>query len=232
MKNERKSDLLLMVKPNEEISISYIAEETKNSVMPMFYSYYQFQGSFEYLQPDAFTVIIFERKSLNKKTYPRITIFTRLENGHSINSYPLTDKEPILTEGLKKIKKIIIPGFYRYFVYSYEFGYITSAAFDKITYDEETKTFHVEYHKATEYGQITLCGELDAEGHLIDDTLYAPSLRTSYTVDEHHLDFSIEKALPKIETDIKRKETQAKQKQYTDFEYQLYLKRKKKSSDK
>ena len=232
MKNERKSDLLLMVKPNEEISISYIVEETKNSVMPMFYSYYQFQGSFEYLQPDAFTVIIFERKSLNKKTYPRITIFTRLENGHSINSYPLTDKEPILTEGLKKIKKIIIPGFYRYFVYSYEFGYITSAAFDKITYDEETKTFHVEYHKATEYGQITLCGELDAEGHLIDDTLYAPSLRTSYTVDEHHLDFSIEKALPKIETDIKRKETQAKQKQYTDFEYQLYLKRKKKSSDK
>lgn len=228
MKNEKKSDLLLMVKPNEEISISYATEETKNSEMPMFYSYYKFQGSFEYLQPDAFTVIIFERESLNKKTYPRITIFTRLENGHSINSYPITDREPILTEGLKKIKKIIIPGFYRYFVYSYEFGYITSASFDKITYDEESETFHVEYYKATEYGKITLCGELDAEGHLIDDTLYAPSLRTSYIVDEHHLDFSVEKALPKIERDIKRKKAQTKQDQYTNFEYQMYLKRKKK----
>ena len=228
MKTERKSDLLLMVKPNKEISISYAIEETKNSETPMFYSYYKFQGSFEYLQPDAFTVIIFERESLNKKTYPRITIFTRLENGHTINSYPLADKDPIFTEELKKIKKIIIPGFYRYFIYSYEFGYITSASFDKITYNEDSKTFYVEYYKATEYDKITLCGELNTEGHLIDDTLYAPTLRTSYIVDEHHLDFSVEKILPKIERDIKRKKSQAKQNQYVNFEYQMYLKRKKK----
>ena len=119
------------------------------------------------------------------------------------------DTNTIITIITQRIKKIIIPGFYRYFVYSYEFGYITSASFDKITYDEESETFHVEYYKATEYGKITLCGELDAEGHLIDDTLYAPSLRTSYIVDEHHLDFSVEKALPKIERDIKRKKAQA-----------------------
>ena len=80
----------------------------------------------------------------------------------------------------------------------------------------------------TEYGEVKLTGTLDSEGHLIDDTLYMPEIRCSYLVDEHNLDNSIERLVPKTEKDITKHFHKLEQNAYADWEYACYLKRKKK----
>lgn len=156
---------------------------------------------------------------------PSIRIFTKLPVGHADNAYTAWSDEITFSDELNKIKKIIIKSFSRTFVYSYEFGSITSALYNRIYYNEEDKTFFVEYDVATAKGILNLVGTLDSEGHLIDDTLYAPLIKKAYLVDEHNLDLSIAKYIPSMEKEKVRIETQ---KNYNELEYQAYLARTKK----
>ena len=191
---------------------------------------YRFEGIFSYVMLDFYNVLIYEYDDPLNKTSPRITIFSRLDDGHVINHFPMLGEFPKVSEGLRKIKKLIIPYYGRYFLYSYEYGGVVSGFFNKMIFDEDSQTFYVEYYKATIYGDVTLFGSLDFEGHLIDDALFIPELGIELLVDEHNLDSSIDSYLPKIERSIKKKENNEKQREYNEFEYQLYLKRKRKNS--
>ena len=225
MQNNKFSDLKITVDQLDnpkykEITIGY--PDHNNTQI-----YYRFQGTFTYELLDSSNVLIIETEDMNHQTCPRLTIFSRIPEGHRINSFPIIAKVPKRSAGLRNIKKIIIPGYQKYFVYSYEFGIICSACYDQIQFDEETKTFDVSYHKSTEYGEIKLTGTLDSEGHLIDDTLYFPDIRCSYLVDEHNLDNSIEDKVPKIERDIAKNIRKQKANEYATWENECYLKRKK-----
>ena len=178
---------------------------------------------------DFFNFLICEYEDEKHKTGPRVTIFTRLEQGHRAVSFPVLNKYPVVTKGLKKIKKLIIPYFNKYIVYSYEFGIVTSASYDEMSYDEESESFHVSCHKLTSYGYVTLFGTLDSEGHLIDNTLFIPDLGLELLVDEHNLEASIDAYLPKIEKKIRKRKKQEIEKEYNEWEYQQYLKRKRKN---
>lgn len=225
MQNKIISDLKITINhlngtKYNEIAIGY--PERNNTQ-----NYYRFQGIFDYELLNFSNVLIIEKEEMNNHTYPRLTVFSRISEGHRIDSFPIIAEVPPRTSGLKSIKKLIIPGFQRYFVYSYEFGVICSACFDQILFNEESKTFDVTYRKMTEYGEVRLTGILDSEGHLIDDTLYIPEIRCSYLVDEHRLDDSVEALVPKIEKDIAKDIHKQRKKEYSDWEYEYYLKRKK-----
>ena len=225
MQNNNFSDLKISINhidnpKYKELTIGYPDKNPHN--------YYEFQGLFDYELLDSSHVLIKEIEDMHHRTYPRLTIFTRIPEGHRIDSFPIIAEIPKRSAGLKSIKKLIIPGFQRYFIYSYEFGIICSACYDVIVFDEETKTFEVTYRKMTEYGEVKLTGTLDSEGHLIDDTLYMPEIRCSYLVDEHNLDNSIERLVKKKEKDITKHFHKLEQNAYADWEYACYLKRKKK----
>lgn len=190
---------------------------------------YRFEGISDYKMLDFFNVLIFEYEDPYNKTSPQVTIFSRLDQGHRVVSFPVLNKWPTVTEELRKIKKLIIPYFNSYLVYSYEYGIVTSARYDSMTYDEETQTFQVSLKRLTSYGYVTLFGVLDSEGHLIDDTLFIPELDLELVVDEHNLEASIDTCLTKIEKKIEKRERQEKIHEYNEWEYQQYLKRKRKN---
>ena len=106
MEDKRLSDLLVNIKQldngRQRITISYKDEKGDN-----YSEQYQFEGYLKYFQPDANSVVIQEMKASKDRNYPMIIIFSRLENGHSLNCFCLTD-EPIINENLKDIKKMII----------------------------------------------------------------------------------------------------------------------------
>lgn len=228
MENNKLSDLQIKTEhingtKYNEITIDY--QDSENQEVK-----YRFAGKFDYKLLDFFTVLVEEYEDKNHKTSLRVTIFTRLDEGHIITSFPVLKEFSKVTEGLRKIKKLIIPYFNSYVVYSYEFGYITSAIYDKIFYDEETQTFHVEYLKYTSYGFVRLFGTLDSEGHLINDTLFIPELDLELLVDEHNLEASTNTYIFTIEKAFKRKNKNDEQKEFNEWEYQHYLNRKRKNS--
>lgn len=207
----------------DEITISYLDNSNNQNK-------YHFQGNFDYVILDSSNILIIENEDIKHRPRQRIVIFSGLNDGYRIEYYPILTEMPLITPALKNIKKIIIPGFQRYFIYSYEFGIICSASYDQIIFDEETNTFFVTYRKMTKYGEINLSGTLDSEGHLIDDTLYISKMKKAYRVDEHNLDNSINKLVAKIENDIAKNIRQAKVQKYNEWEYDCYLKRKRKKS--
>ena len=225
MKNNKLSDLIIKTEHingsnYNKLTIDYFDLENRNIK-------YEFRGVFDYKMLDFFNFLICEYEDEKHKTGPRVTIFTRLEQGHRAVSFPVLNKYPVVTKGLKKIKKLIIPYFNKYIVYSYEFGIVTSASYDEMSYDEESESFHVSCHKLTSYGYVTLFGTLDSEGHLIDNTLFIPDLGLELLVDEHNLDNSIEDKVPKIERDIAKNIRKQKVNEYATWENECYLKRKK-----
>ena len=226
MEDKRLSDLLVNIKQldngRQRITISYKDEKGDN-----YNEQYQCEGYLKYFQPDANSVVIQEIKASKDRNYPMIIIFSRLEKGHSLNYFCLTD-EPIINENLKDIKKMIIRQFGLEAVYSYQYGYLTSAWYDKIIYDEKTQTFQVEVIMETAKGIVRLVGELDTDGHLIDDTMYIPQLSMACLVDEDNLYESLESYKNKIERMLTKKENTKEKKAYVEYEYQLYLNRKRK----
>ncbi len=114
---------------------------------------------------------------------------------------------------------MIIPFNGRYFVYSLEFGIVVSAFYDKIIFIAEEGIFHVEYRCNTRLGTVNLFGELDSEGHLIGDTLYAAEINGAYNVDEHNLDNSIAMCIPKIEKDMLKRKKKKVDEEYAAFEH-------------
>ena len=228
--NQLKVDVNTLENNSKMVSISY-QNENGDTVTTKHYYDGRYNGNPIIIELDENAVMIYGAHAINEDGsaphlgLPSIRIFTKLPVGHSDNAYNAWGDEITITDELKEIKKIIIKSFSRSFVYSYEFGIITSALYNRIYYNEDNKTFFVEYDVATAKGILNLVGTLDSEGHLIDDTLYAPLLKKSYLVDEHNLDFSIAKYIPNME---KEKIKTEEQKTYNELDYQAYLARKKK----
>lgn len=187
--------------------------------------YYHFKGYFTYYVLNLDTIAIIEIENEKKSIRPRVTIFMRKKKGHNIDTIPLYGKMPKISPEMNAIGKLIIPSPLDR-VYSFELGGFVSASYSDITYDADMKVFLVKYIEPTTSRVVTLEGTLDTEGHLIDDTLYLPSLRTSYIVDEHNLESSAATLAPKIEKDFAKDAENKEQIARNEFEYQNYLARK------
>ena len=153
-----------------------------------------------------------------------VTLLYIKDKNYQIEEYPLRENEDVIySKALSKIKTIIIPGKYYYYLYSYDLGMIISSSYDYIKYDEEKDIFHVENYINTKYGEITLFGTLTRDGFLIDETLYAPEINKAYCVDS----FNLRKYYEQIKKDVeKRLKIKERQKLYKTCEEELTLKRK------
>lgn len=153
-----------------------------------------------------------------------VTFLYIRDNDYQIEEYPLRENEDVIYSiALSKIKTVIIPGKYYYYLYSYDLGMIISSSYDYIKYDEEKDIFHVENYINTKYGDITLFGTLTRDGFLIDETLYAPEINKAYCVDSFNLRKYYEQIKKDVEKRLKRKE---RLKLYKTCEEELTLKRK------
>lgn len=153
-----------------------------------------------------------------------VTFLYIKDKNYQIEEYPLRENEDVIYSiALSKIKTIIIPGKYYYYLYSYDLGMIISSSYDYIKYDEEKDIFHVENYINTKYGGITLFGTLTRDGFLIDETLYAPEINKAYCVDSFNLRKYYEQIKKDVEKRLKRKE---RLKLYKACEEELTLKRK------
>ena len=151
---------------------------------------YDFIGEYKMVMLDTYTLGIL---SNDEEKY--ITYITTTKEGPIISSFKVPDDMFFVT--LSRIKKAIVPYGFRNVVYSYEFGIITSASYESITYRDGY--FDVAYNINLDDTLVKLEGTLDMEGHLIDEALYAKELDTYILVDEHNLDESIMMELPRLE---------------------------------
>lgn len=223
MSKEKNSNLIFSVNKTDKIGYKeiHIGYEENGE----YQEYYSFKGVFNYHILNPNTVAIIEIENENEVIRPRITMFMRKSNGHNIDTIPLFGISPKISPEMNEIGKLIITSPSDR-VYSFELGGFVSAEYSQIDYDAATQTFLVKYLKSVLDKTVTLQGELDQDGHLIDDTLYLPALRTSYVVDEHNLHASIDALVPQIEKDLTKEYKRLEQRQLMSYEYELYATRK------
>lgn len=198
----------------------------ENGLIPI----YSFEGNFKVVSLDDETILIVEAQKsayhLNEKD-PNHRAITFI-GSNKTDTYKDTFEVPAgssitIDENIAKIKKVILPFGYKFAVYSYEFGIVTSAQYHYIRYSQDTNTFFVRYLVTGDKGEsVLLHGTLDSEGHLINDELYSPLLNKNFPVDEHNLEESIQKIKNKLCRMIEQKRN--RQALY-DYEYELERKR-------
>lgn len=211
-----------------ETDINYIDTPRHLKVIKDGVAIYDFEGLCKIVGLDESSIIIVE-KTTDEIPYRGITIITKSENEIAIDKIPVPENKNIeLTPELQNIKKIILPIGNRFVIYSYEFGFITSAAYDTIIHNKVDNQFSVTYRLNTIHGKLSLFGTLDADGHLIDDTLYSPLLKKGFLVDEHKLAKSLEKYQKKIEKLLEKRKIDQEMYDFYAYECDLYLSKKRK----
>lgn len=186
---------------------------------------YYFEGICKIARLDCQTIIIAEKKE--DSNYLAMVLISIFKNNIRINRFPIPENDSIKLRGLEEIKKIIVPFKKRHALYSYDLEVISSAAYDTIIYNEETKEFTVIYVVNTPYKNLELYGKLNQDGHLINDLLYSPLLKRTFYVDEHQLDASIAKYQKKFNKLMRMERIKEEEYRYYAWESDQILKRKK-----
>lgn len=124
-------------------------------------------------------------------------------------------------------KELIIPGIYHNFIYSFEFNLKVSDFFSKIIFDEHDETFIVCENIQTKYGIVPILGELNIDGFLLHEAMYAPLLHQEFYVNP----FEVPKRLISLKDEINLMMYEVKKKKrkkdINEYECDCYLTRKK-----
>lgn len=132
----------------------------------------------------------------------------------------------IFNKNLMSFKELIIPGIYHDFIYSFEFNLEVSDSFSKIIFDEHEETFIVCENIQTKHGIVPVFGELNIDGFLLHEAMYAPLLHQEFYVNP----FEVPKRLISLKDEInlmmyyvKKKK---RKKDINEYECDCYLTRK------
>lgn len=216
-----------------EMNLKVTIEKNKISIFDNFTekSIYTFDGVFIFKVLGDYDFMVLEKcnrdKFIDNSEKHKLNFFKVQEDGRiSINTFCIRPNALKLNKNLLLSKEIIIPGLYKDFIYSVEFGRVMSDFFSRITFDEEEQQFHVEDEVLTSMGPITLQGVLNIDGFLLNESMYSKELHEEFYINPFDKDSSIYKLYDRFEKLLKRKAYMDYARNLLNYERDCYLTRK------
>ncbi len=220
-----------------EVNMKVEIEKNKISVYDNFTGkcFYQFKGVFIFKVLDNSNFMILEKYNITdlESNYgkQRLSLFRIDEkDSKSVNTFCIRPNSFKLNKNLLSNKEIIIPGIYKDFIYSFEFGKVISDFYDRISFDEEQQQFYVLEKVHTTFGPMTLQGVLDIDGFLLNESMYSKELDREFYIDPLNKDSSIYKLTDKFDRLMRRKSYKEYLTNLANYEKDCYLTRKRKTA--
>lgn len=230
-----KGEIIMTLYIFPEVNMKVEIEKNKISVYDNFTEkcVYQFEGVFIFKVLDNSNFMILEKCNKNDLKgncgKQKLSFFRINEKGSkSVNSFCVRPNSLKLNKSLLSSKEIIIPGFYKDFIYSFEFDKVISDFYDRISFDEEKQQFYVMEEVLTDFGTMTLHGVLDIDGFLLNESMYSKELDRSFYINPFDKDGSIYELTDKFNKLMKRKTSKDYFTNLVNYERECYLTRKRK----